>query len=128
MGGGGGASSATVGCTISQVTLNDMAVLPDGLPRARGTLLEEQKAAPCNLWLVVPCSRVARGGATFGTPHLCARCGGHAGSFGRSGYAWREERGLFGHIHKTRRHVILRAELHCKESENKQEQLATPSH
>ena len=34
--------------------------LPDGVPRARGTLLEEQKAAPCNLWLDVPYSRVAR--------------------------------------------------------------------
>ena len=34
--GGGGWSSPTGGWTISQVTLKDMAALPDGVPRARG--------------------------------------------------------------------------------------------
>ena len=49
MGGGGGASSATVGCTISHVTLNDMAALPDGVPQARGTAVGLPTGLPCNL-------------------------------------------------------------------------------
>ena len=57
IGGGGGASSATGGCTISHVTLKDMAALPDGVPPARGTVLRLPLALPCNLWLVVACSR-----------------------------------------------------------------------
>ena len=34
-----------------------MAALPDGVPRARGTAAGLPVALPCNLWLVVSCSR-----------------------------------------------------------------------
>ena len=34
--------------------------LPDGVPRARGTAVGLPSCLPCNLWLVVASSRVAR--------------------------------------------------------------------
>ena len=61
--GGGGASSPTVGCTISHVTLKDMRLrCPTACRGREGRAAGLPVASPCNLRLVVACSR-SRGGA-----------------------------------------------------------------